>query len=331
MKPGFKPGLSTKCDTVVTEEMLPRLDGAIVFPVISTSGVAALMEVAGEQTAGLMPLRPFPKLGGRTKRRRKKRATMRPRSTSLSVCVWVLLLASATGFAQESRPAVEMIPLKPLPVGSARFYFFEHTLTGRPVGYSEMSLILQKEKGKREYRYRHTVDIKYAGRRTTTAMEARLTPGFIPREVKFSQTVAERQGDKSTTEHVAVIEADGIVLTKTENGKTETRRVPLPPVEFVYGLAMLIERIDYEKTQNFSVAELDPKNGTAFVFTFSSEVGSDNVRTVTGTWGVKGRSWYFTLDAEGDLNGWGQFPPEVTAKRTHLQRVEELRESLGLD
>lgn len=49
MKPGFEPGLSIKCETVVTEDLLPRLDGTIVFPVISTSGIAALMEGAGRR------------------------------------------------------------------------------------------------------------------------------------------------------------------------------------------------------------------------------------------------------------------------------------------
>ena len=256
---------------------------------------------------------------------------MRPRHTSPGVWVWVLLVGSATGVAQESRPAAVPIPLKPLPPRTARFYFFEHTLVGRPVGYSEMSLLTESEKGKQEYRYRHLMDITHAGRRTTTRMDAMLTLGFIPRKISHTQRVVEPNGDESNTEHIAIIEADGIALTKTENGQTETRRVPLPSVRFVYGLAMLIERIDYEKIDDFRLAELNPQDGTAFIFTFSSEVDSDKIRTVTATWGVKGQAWHFTLDAEGTLSGWGKFPPEVMTKRTGRERVKELRETLGLN
>lgn len=255
---------------------------------------------------------------------------MRPRYLSLGVCGWVLLMGWATGFAQESRPAALKVPLKPVRPGSVRFYFFEHTLAGQPVGYSEMSLGTRKEKGKPQYRYRHLMDLIHRGRRITTSTDAKLTPGFRPLTILLTQKIVEPNGDESSTERVTTIEADGIVLTKTENGKTETRRVPLPPVEFVYGLAMLLERVDYEKIEGFSLAELNAEDGTAFMYTFSSEVDSDNVRTITATWGVKGRNWHFTLDAEGGLSGWGKFPPEVGTKRTSIGHVKELAESLGL-
>ena len=49
MNAGFQAGLSGKSETVVTEEMLSRLDGAQVFPVISTAGIAALMEEASRR------------------------------------------------------------------------------------------------------------------------------------------------------------------------------------------------------------------------------------------------------------------------------------------
>jgi predicted thioesterase len=49
MKDGFEPGLATRHEAVVTDEMLSWMDGKLLFPVISTVSVAALMEHAGRR------------------------------------------------------------------------------------------------------------------------------------------------------------------------------------------------------------------------------------------------------------------------------------------
>ncbi len=49
MRPGFEPGLADKRQTVVSDDMLSRLDGVLVFPVASTAAIAGLMEQASRR------------------------------------------------------------------------------------------------------------------------------------------------------------------------------------------------------------------------------------------------------------------------------------------
>ncbi len=265
---------------------------------------------------------------------------MRPRDAIIVAGLAVGLSGVRATAAQDTRPTTAPaglpanafpIPLKPYAPGSAQFSFFVHRTAGKDIGYSEMSVIALGEGEQRENRYRQSTDILFAGERTTTHIDALLTPGFIPKKVSVLQIKVSRRGVRTETENRAVVEESEIVLTKIENGQSQTTRVPRPSVPFVYGLALVVGRINWEDFNDFTLPELDPMTGKAFTYRFTSEVGADQTRTIRASWGPPDRAYYFTLGPDNELTGWGQIPPAVTAKRSDMKTVKELKADLGLN
>ena len=247
---------------------------------------------------------------------------------------WLVVgLAGASIAAGQGTPEdpVKGLGVTPLPVGSSTTYYFVHKGAGKKMGYSELSLTAVERAGRTAYDYRHLTDLKFGRERTTTLVEATLSDRFVPQQIRVTQTKIPQEGAKTTTKSTAIIEEQEIVLTKATDGRVETQRVPRPQKPFVYGLALLVEHIDFEKKGEFQLAELNPEDGTAFEYTLSLNVVEGRPRMVRATWGVEGGAFFFLLNDEGRLNGWGQIPPQLAVSRTTQEEVEELKKKLKLD
>ena len=260
---------------------------------------------------------------------------MNVRHERLVVCLVMCLAGAANGADQESvqlTPADTVLKaLKPLSTGFSETYFFEHSATGRKVGCSELSLTVREHEGKQVYEYRHLIENKFKANRSTTVVTARLTPQFHPLEIQIERRTAPASGVATITRELAVIEGREIVLTTASDRGTDSRRVPLPKQAFAYGMALLMERIDFDKFKVFMMPELDPKTGKPFTYKISSELEPDGKRKIRATWGAPDKAYHFDLDKEGRLEGWGQVPPAVEAKRITADQFVQLKKSLGLD
>ena len=246
----------------------------------------------------------------------------------LVVCLGGASIAAGQGTPEDPLKGLEV---KPLPVGSSTTYFFVHKGAGKQMGYSELSLVAVERAGRTAYDYRHLTDVKFGRERTTTLVEAALTDRFVPEQVRVTKTKIPQEGAKTTTNSTAIVEEQEIVLTKATDGRVETQRVPRPQTPFVYGLALLVEHIDFEKNEEFQLAELNPEDGSAFEYTLSLSAVEGQPPMVRATWGIEGGAFFFFLSDDGQLNGWGQVPPQLEVKRATKEQVEELKKKLKLD
>jgi hypothetical protein len=245
----------------------------------------------------------------------------------------VVCLAGASIVAGQGTPEdpLKGLEVKPLAVGTSTTYYFVHKGAGRQMGYSELSLAAVERAGRTAYDYRHLTVLKFGRERTTTLVEAALTDRFVPQQIRVTQDKVPHEGAQTSTKSTAIIEEQEIVLTKATDGRVETQRVPRPEKPFVYGLALLVEHIDFEKNEEFQLAELNPEDGTAFEYTLALSVVEGRQPMVRATWGIEGGAFFFFLNDEGSLDGWAQIPPQLEVRRATKEQVEELKKKLKLD
>lgn len=224
------------------------------------------------------------------------------------------------------------VTFKPLEAGSVKTYYFEQSAVGREVGYAVLTLAATEHEGKKHYDYTQETYMSFRGRRSSNTIQATLSPQFVPSSVQVLRAETDKKGRLTETRHSATVEGDEIVLTSSgPNGKSTTRRVPRPSQRFVYGIAMVLEHIDYSDQTDFMLFELDPKQGTAFGYSLHVDQTAEGGREVRASWGVEGRSFYFLLGPEGELQGWGQTPKAVEVRRITENQADALRQRLKLE
>ena len=217
--------------------------------------------------------------------------------------------------------------LTPLPPGAKYTSYFDVKMgPEESVGYVIASLEAPRSGGEPVYRYSLELTFSFASNAQLNVMvNARLRADFEPLDIEVERVQLKPDGTRQVTVQRAAIGVDKVTLSTDRDGQQAKSESPRPESPFIYGIETLVQRIDYNKHNRFTIREFDMQTGGAGPLTFTTKVFSDGLPTII-TRNVNGEASYqFWFDRDGRLIRWGEPSMPVLFVRTTKERAEKLK------
>lgn len=259
----------------------------------------------------------------------------------LCIGVGVLLVLSSIAVSCDENKAEEgardgasltmLKGLKPLPLGTKQESYFELRLgPGELVGYVIASLEALGTKENPVYRY--TTEMRNTfpnGAEMFATVNAKLRPNFEPIEIVVDRKLTEAGGEVKVMAQRAEIGSKEVKLSSVANGEKSTKILPLPQRPFIYGIEMLVQRLDFHERGQLILGEFDLSTGRAARLTFSSETAPDGTTSVVTRYANDAAGYEFWFDESDKLSRWGMPTYPILFLTSTKEAVEKVKASMN--
>ncbi len=217
--------------------------------------------------------------------------------------------------------------LTPLPPGSKYTSYFDVKMGPKEsVGYVIASLEAPRGEGEPVYRYTLELTFSFSSNaQLNVLVKARLRADFEPLDIEVERVQVKPDGVRQVTVQRAAIGVDKVTLSTDRDGQQTKSEAPRPESPFIYGIETLVQRLDYNKHNRFTIREFDMQTGGAGPLTLTTKVFSDGLPTITTRNVNDEASYQFWFDGRGRLIRWGEPSMPVLFVRTTKERAEKLK------
>ncbi len=221
--------------------------------------------------------------------------------------------------------------LAPLPAGSEIVLYFELRMgPTEAIGYSVVTLGASVEGGETIYKYTSDTGIHSpTGASIFAAVSTTLRPDFEPTRMDMRRATVDPGGKKQSVVERAVFGPNKVTLSGDDGNEKVSRDVPLPERPFIFGIEMMVQRLDLDRLDSFVLGEFSLHGGGAGRLTFDMQTGPNNTRTIVTRYADGNASYQFWFDRSGHLVRWGEPSMPFLFVRSTKEKVEELRNKIG--
>ena len=245
------------------------------------------------------------------------------------------LAAPARGFGDDAA-LVEagrqvLKSLAPLPAGSEIALYFDLKMgPTETIGYSIVTLRAAVEGGETIYNYRSETGIRSPTSANIFAIvDAKLRPNFEPIRMDMRRASVDPNGKRQSVVERAVFGAANVRLSDDDGTDKASRDVPFPERPFVFGIEMIVHRLDLDRLGPFVLGEFSLQGGGAGRLTFDVQTGPNNARTIVTRYADGTASYQFWFDRSGHLVRWGLPSMPFLFVRSTKEKVGKLRSEIG--
>ncbi|MFO0947194.1 MAG: hypothetical protein U1D30_14835 [Planctomycetota bacterium] len=248
------------------------------------------------------------------------------------------LISGTTGMSAETNILAKegdrkLEKIAPLADNHSEKTYFEVQYANRAVGVGILSLKAHREQEKLVYEYEHDVRIKMPnGLVMILNIQATLTPKYRPLAIDVQRSVTLPDGQTFNGSQAVTVEQTRIVTVSNEGGIKNTREVPLPATDFIYGVDALIGHLDFKnQKKDFVFRHLDLESGQPTELHFHWTVNQSRKEQLNVSKdGGKTMDEFFLFEWSGEMVGYGKMEPPFVEVKSNESRYNEVKKLLDL-